>query len=103
MKPETKEMLDDLEVIAKGINDAIENVAISKRPCELHSFYVNRNDRTVTEKIKSSTLTKLLINGLSMELRGIEAYVTRRNETGGVDDETANEILERIEEIRKKM
>lgn len=103
MKPETKAQLDDLEQIAKGINFTIENVAISGRPCELHSFYKNAGDKTVTEKIVSETLTKLLVTGLSVELRGMENYVTRRLDEGQVDKNTAAEILQRIHQIRKQM
>jgi hypothetical protein len=101
MTPETKQILDDLETVAEGLNDMIENVAITGRPCELHSFYVNKNDKTVTEKIISPTLSKLLINGLSAELRGIEGYVTRRAENNPDHKETCDEILARIEQIRK--
>ena len=103
MKQETKDQLDDLERIARGLNDCIENVAISERPCELHSFYKNAQDKTVTEKIVSSTLTKLLVNGLYSELRSMEAYVTRRKEQDQVEPELADEILERLEQIRKRM
>ena len=103
MKPETKEQLDDLERIAAGLNDTIENVAISGIPCELVSVWINENDQKITDKIVSNTLTKLLVNGLYSELRGMELYVTRRKEQGQVESELADEILERLEQIRKRM
>ena len=101
MTPETKAKLDDLEQIAKGLNDAIENVAITGWPCELHSFYVDKDDKLITEKIASETLTKLLVIGLSAELRSIEGYVTRRAMSNENYLDTAIEIVERIHEIRK--
>jgi len=103
MTPETKATLDDYENILKGLNDTIENVAISEIPCELHSFYMNAKGKRVTEKIVSSNLTKLILNGVHAELRGIEAYVTRRKEQGQVAPETADEILDRVKEIRKNI
>ncbi len=102
MTPETKATLDDLEQIAKGLNNTIENVAISGRPCELHSFYKNAKEKTVTEKIVSETLSKLLVSGLSAELRMIEGYVTRREEQGQVDLDSAIEIISRVHQIRKQ-
>jgi len=101
MKPEQKEILDDLANIAIGLNTAIENVAISKRPCELRSFYVNTKDKTITDKIVSSTLTKLLVSGLYSELRGMERYITRRMEAGQTDKDEDEEILERLRNIMK--
>lgn len=97
MTPKTKEHLDDLENIAHGINNSIENEAISGRACELHSFCRG------TDKIISTNLTRLLVNGLSAELRSMEGYVTRREEQGQVDIDTAIEIIERIHQIRKRM
>ena len=108
MKPEHAKVLDDLETIAKGLNDTIENVAISEIPCELRSWYFTQKDEVGSkpvkhsDKIVSSTLTKLLVSGLASELRTIETYVMRRAERKEIPSDEALEIVVRIEEIRKK-
>lgn len=102
MRPETKEALDDLEYIAKGLSDAIENIAVSGEPPQFTSMYINAADEPVSERIVSKQLVKLLVSGLYSELRNIESYVTRRMEMDKEEKADSEEILNRIREIRKE-
>jgi len=109
MKPEHAKVFDELEAIARGLNDTIENVAITEIPCELHSWYITQEDEEGskpvkhTQKIVSSKLTKLLVSGLYDELRGMEVHVMNRYKRNEISSEDALEIVARLEQIRKLM
>lgn len=103
MTPETKETLDDYENILKGLDATIANMAISKVPCELHSFYENASSEYVTEKIVSKRLTSLILTGIHIELRAMERYTNNMRDSSQINPEQADEILTRIAEVRKSM
>ena len=108
MKQENADALDELEKIARAIDNMSQTQAISGIPCEMKCFwYTGENDRKKSKKVTSTRLVRLLYAGLHDALRNLEYVWGMRlgdvQMTNKDTPEDADEILARVAEIRKLM